>query len=142
MKKIIAVLIASVLMFSLGSCGERNGIWGMYKTEEENGNYESVEFAYSKSIYVADQSAVRDGGDDGDDGRDEGWYSKDGDTVTCRFTDEDENGTLIREMTFLYDAENDTLTLTKIKTETKNADGEKTEETTEYNKLFIKESEN
>lgn len=138
MKRLFTLLLVPfTLMLLLSSCATRDGVWGMYQTAQENGNYESIEFAYSKCIYIADQSAVRDeGSDDGDDGRDEGWYTQDGDKVTCTFTSTEENGESVKtEMEFTYSIDN-ALTLTHIKTTKKSADGQKTEEDAEYNKLF------
>ncbi len=141
MKRLFTLLLVPLALVTLlSSCKGRSDLWGLYKTAQENGNYESIEFAYSKCIYIADQSAVRDeGGDDGEDGRDEGWYTQDGDKVTCTFTSTEEDGGSVKtEMEFTYSADN-TLTLTHIKTTKKSADGQKAEEDAEYNKLFTGE---
>ena len=139
MKRFIIVTLTLFALFSFSSCGERDGLWGLYKSPEEQGNFKSVEFAYSKVIYIDDQSAVHDSSDGTeDDGRDEGWYTQDGEKVVCRFTKEKDGETVESQMSFDYDEENNTLTLTQIKTTVKNTNGEKTENTEEYNLIFKK----
>ncbi len=139
MKRFIIFALTLAALFSFTSCGEREGLWGIYRSDEKQGNFMSVEFAYSKVIYIADQSAVRDKGDGTeDDGRDEGWYSQDGGKVVCRFTEEEDEKTVERTMYFDYDEKGDALTLTQIKTAEKDTNGEKTENTEEYNLKFKK----
>lgn len=138
MKRFIIFALTLAALFSFSSCGEREGLWGIYRTDEEQGNFKSVEFAYSKVIYIADQSAVRDSDNTEDDGRDEGWYSQEDGKVVCRFTEEKDEKTVERLMSFDYDEKGDALTLTQIKTTEKDKNGEKTENTEEYNLKFTK----
>lgn len=143
MKRPLTLFLALFALTTLfSSCKEHSAMWGIYRTAEENGNYESIEFAYSKCIYIEDQSAVNNTDKNkNDNGYDEGWYTKEDDKVTCTFTSDEDGGvTVITVMTFTC-GDDDTLNLTNIKSTKKSADGKKTEESAEYNKLFSRGSE-
>lgn len=112
-KRITAMLLVLVLALGLCSCAE-DGVWGLYTTQkDESGNYKSIECAYSKVFYTSDALAAQAQSEEEENSAlYEGWYSLEGDTLTCTFNIGKGEETVKAVYTFLYDKSADTLTLT------------------------------
>lgn len=113
LKRFTALLLLLVLALGLCSCAE-DGVWGLYTTEKDaDGNYKSIECAYSKVFYTSDALAAQAQSDEEENSAlFEGWYTLDGDTLTCIFSISEGEETVKAVYTFLYDKDADSLTLT------------------------------
>ncbi len=127
--RIVILLCLAVCL--LCACQKSDEPWGTYRTARSaDGNYKSVEFAYSKTFYTADAFAAEQQSDEErNDARLEGWYTLEGDQVKCTYTITDEEKTAKLEYVFRYQREQDQLVLISV-----NRDGK----TTQQNEIYIK----
>lgn len=112
LKRFTALILILVLVLGLCSC-KKDGVWGLYTTEKDaDGNYKSIECAYSKAFYTSDALAAQlQSNEEENTALYEGWYDMDGDILTCTFSISEEEKTVKAVYTFLYDKDADTLTL-------------------------------
>ena len=105
-KTIWLIMAAGCLCLLFSSCAQSQKPFGIYYSKPF-----TVEFAYSKTFLTNEDLPVNTEKEDKNANMIEGWYTMEEDKIICRYTQTKDDVSLKYDITFLYDKDQDSLTL-------------------------------